>query len=231
MGKLTDKINILMADNTNLKFELDNMRANEKYQKDKNRQHAIFEDNNIHTNYNQLRLDLEQANQKIRELQFEKDGQNHSQYMKNRGAHGNQQSPDRDNKEFMSKISDLKMENDQLKRQLHNKSEIHRTPEKHDGHDNDQILKQALMDREFLEDKCIALQKTVETLKHELEIKNMRIIEMEKQNMLGLGHSNSGRSGRDRNGHNDLKNSNASRKSNRSRNHYDLDLVDEFDEL
>jgi len=74
LSKLTNKINSLMSENQNLRFDLDSMRANEKYLQAQNRVHGIFSDSNIKEDYNRVKIQLELAEQKIKET--ESDGFN-----------------------------------------------------------------------------------------------------------------------------------------------------------
>jgi len=69
LHKLTQKVQQLMVENQNLRFEIDSLKAHEKYHQAQNRVHSIFGDTNIQDDYNRNKINLELAEQKIKELE------------------------------------------------------------------------------------------------------------------------------------------------------------------
>jgi len=111
LSKLTNKINSLMTENQNLRFDLDSMRAHEKYHQAQNRVHAIFSDSNIKEDYNKVKIQLELAEQKIKELES-------ADF--NRRSRTSMDSGHKEEmyQHYIAKMSELQIENDDLRRTL-----------------------------------------------------------------------------------------------------------------
>ena len=98
LHKFTEKIQQLMNENQNLRFEIDSLKAKEKYSDAQNRVHAIFNDTNIKDDYNRVKIQLELAEQKIRELENDSH---------NRKSRGSTDFKEKDNYNmYLNKLSD-----------------------------------------------------------------------------------------------------------------------------
>ena len=176
---MTERMNQLMAENQNLRFDLDSMRAHEKYHQAQTKMHTIFPDNDMHGDYNKTKHQLEIAQQKIRELEFGHGRKSDANSLET--GHLKEKM-----NEYIQTLSNLQIENEELKRTLKNQNpEFEWNASTTSNHNIRMELNKAINENEYLKSECQNLKLRNRQLEEELHKTKVRMIEGEDSHGVG----------------------------------------------
>jgi regulator of replication initiation timing len=176
---MTERMNQLMAENQNLRFDLDSMRAHEKYHQAQTKMHGIFPDNDMHGDYNKTKHQLEIAQQKIRELEFGHGRKSDANSLET--GHLKEKM-----NEYIQTLSNLQIENEELKRTLKNQNpDFEWNASTTSNHNIRMELNKAINENEYLKSECQNLKLRNRQLEEDLHKTKVRMIQSEDGHGVG----------------------------------------------